>query len=140
MSQQTPTSPRPVAVGYARDGVQRVEVQGYAEAQGYRLVEVVEDRRDTATISQIAQHARDAQAHVVILPGAALLSAARNRLEKELARLGAACVVLGAPNSPTSAVFERVMPRRDLDTAATGKHSRQRPAGRHQASGTTDDT
>ncbi|MBE1876112.1 hypothetical protein [Myceligenerans pegani] len=139
MSQHAPTPEPLLAVGYACNGSQRVEVQGYAASQGYRLVEMVEDQRDTTTISQITQHSRDAQAHIVILPGAALLSAARNRLEKELARLKATCVVLGAPNSPTPAVFARVLPRRALDAAITGRHAKEHTAGRHHSTGTTDD-
>lgn len=119
-----PASKHPVAVGYARDRSQHAEVHGYAASQGYALVHVVEDQRDAATISQLTQHARDAHADVVILPGAALLSAARNRLEKELARLNTACVVLGAPNSPARAALERVMPRRDLDAVTRGRHSK----------------
>ncbi|GAB3159971.1 hypothetical protein GCM10027059_07050 [Myceligenerans halotolerans] len=117
-------SKHPVAVGYAHDRSQYAEVRGYAASQGYALVQIVEDQYDAATISQITQHARDAHADVVILPGAALLSAARNRLEKELAHLNAACVVLGAPNSPARAAMERVMPRRDLDAVTRGRHTK----------------
>ncbi|GAB3170709.1 hypothetical protein GCM10027059_37580 [Myceligenerans halotolerans] len=115
-----------VAVGYARDAAQLAVVQSHARDQGYLLAHVVVDRHDAATISQLTQHAADRSAEVVILHGDAILSAARKKLEKELAGLGAACVVLGAPNSPTRAVFERVRPRRDLDTAR-GRHSKEHP-------------
>ncbi|MBE1878762.1 hypothetical protein [Myceligenerans pegani] len=110
-----------VAVGYARDATQHRHVQGYAEAHGYTLTHVVHDHRDTATISQIAQHAAEARAEVVILPGDALLSAARSRLEKELAQVSASCIVLGAPSSPARGVFERVISRRELDAATRSK-------------------
>ncbi|GAB3159535.1 hypothetical protein GCM10027059_05920 [Myceligenerans halotolerans] len=120
-------SKHPVAVGYASDRSQHAEVHGYAASQGYALVRMVEDPSDAATISQLTQHARDAHADIVILPGAALLSAARTRLEKELAQLQATCVVLGAPNSPARAALERVLPRRDLDAVTRGRHSRDGP-------------
>ncbi|MBL0888624.1 hypothetical protein [Myceligenerans indicum] len=118
-----------VAVGYARDAAQLAVVQIHARDHGYLLAHVIEDRRDAATISQLTKHAMDERAEVVILPGDALLSAARKRLEKELAAVGAACVVLGAPSAPAGGVFERVMPRRDFD-AARGKHSK-RPGEQH---------
>lgn len=138
MPQHSATPEHLVAVGYARDGSQRVEVQGHAASQGYTLAHVVVDPPDGATISQITQHARDAGADVVILPGAALLSAARRRLETELAHLGTTCVVLGAPSAPARAALERVMPRRDFDAATQGKHAKQHPGGQ-QTSGSTDD-
>ncbi|GAB3170558.1 hypothetical protein GCM10027059_37270 [Myceligenerans halotolerans] len=118
-----------VAVGYARDAAQLAVVQSHARDHGYLLVHVVEDRRDTATISQLTQHAMDQSTEVVILPGDALLSAARKKLEKELAGVGAACVVLGAPSAPVRGALEQVMPRRDFDTAR-GRHSKH-PAERH---------
>ncbi|MBE1874480.1 hypothetical protein [Myceligenerans pegani] len=118
-----------VAVGYARDAAQLAVVQGHARNHGYLLAHVVEDGRDAATISQLTQHAADQSAQVVILPGDALLSAARTKLEKELAGVGAQCIVLGAPSAPASGVFERVMPRRDFD-AARGRHSK-RPGEQH---------
>jgi hypothetical protein len=111
-----------VAVGYARDASQLAVVQMHARDQGYRLAHVVDDGRDATTISQLAKQAIDQGADVVILPGDAILSAARKRLEKELSSVGATCVVLGAPSAPARGVFERVLPRRDLD-AARGKHS-----------------
>lgn len=138
MPQHLPASDHPVAVGYARDSSHRVEVQGYALAEGYSLAHIVDDQRDAATISQLTQHAEHERAEVVILPGDAILSAARARLEKELASLGATCVVLGAPSAPARGTFERVMPRRDFDAATRGKHSTE-GVGRHQSSGTTDD-
>ncbi|MBE1877472.1 hypothetical protein [Myceligenerans pegani] len=112
-----------VAVGYVRDASQLAVVQDHARDQGYMLARVVEDRRDTATISQLTEQAMDQGAEVVILPGDAILSAARKRLEKELAAIGAACVVLGAPSAPTRAALEQVMPRRDFD-AVWGRHSK----------------
>lgn len=112
-----------IAVGYARDDAQRSEVQGYADSQGYALVHMVNDLRDGATISQITQHAYEAHANIVILPGSALLSATRKRLEKELAHLNAQCIVLGAPSAPARGALERLMPRRDFD-AACGKHAK----------------
>ncbi|GAB3170456.1 hypothetical protein GCM10027059_36930 [Myceligenerans halotolerans] len=99
-------------------------MQRHARDHGYRLAHVVEDRRDAATISQLTQHAADHDAGLVILPGDAILSAARTRLEKELAGLGAACIVLGAPNDPARGTFDRVLPRRDFDTAR-GRHSKR---------------
>ncbi|MBE1875041.1 hypothetical protein [Myceligenerans pegani] len=113
-----------VAVGYARDSAQLAVVQAHAHEQGYRLAHVIDDSRDAATISQLTKQAMDRGADVVILPGDAILSAARKRLEKELTSVGARCVVLGAPNAPARAALERVLPRRDFD-AAHGKHSRR---------------
>lgn len=112
---------------------------GLSSSVTHLLARMVEDHRDAATISQITQHARDAHADLVILPGEALLSAARNRLGKELAHLKATCVVLDAPNSPTRAAFERLRPRRALEAAITGRHSKEPSAGRYQSNATTDD-
>ncbi|GAB3170981.1 hypothetical protein GCM10027059_38440 [Myceligenerans halotolerans] len=113
-----------VAVGYARNASQLAVVQTHARDHGYLLAHVVDDRRDAATISQLTKQAMDQGAEVVILPGDAILSAARKRLEKELTSVGARCVVLGAPSAPARAAFERVLPRRDFD-AARGKHSKR---------------
>ncbi|WP_460707912.1 hypothetical protein [Myceligenerans halotolerans] len=112
-----------VAVGYARDATQLAVVQTHARNHGYLLAHVVQDGCDAATISQLTKHAMDQSAEVVILPGDALLSAARKKLEKELASVGAACVVLGAPSAPVRGALETVMPRRDFD-AARGRHAK----------------
>jgi hypothetical protein len=106
-----------VAVGYARDASQLAVVQAHAREHGYGLVHVVDDQRDTATISQLTKQAMDQGADVVILPGNTTLSAARKRLEKELTSIGARCVVVGAPSAPARGVLERVLPRRDFDAA-----------------------
>ncbi|GAB3173502.1 hypothetical protein GCM10027059_44640 [Myceligenerans halotolerans] len=113
----------PIAVGYARDDSQRRHVQGYAADRGYVLVHMVNDQRDGTTISQLTQHAAAAHADAVILPGDALLSAARARLEKELARVDARCIVVGAPSAPARGVLERLMPRRDFGAVSRGRHS-----------------
>ncbi|GAB3170765.1 hypothetical protein GCM10027059_37800 [Myceligenerans halotolerans] len=115
-----------VAVGYARDAAQFAVVQTHARDHGYLLAHVIDDQRDTATISQLTKQAMDQGADVVILPGDAILSAARKRLEKELTSVGARCVVLGAPSAPARAALERVLPRRDFD-AARGKHAKRAP-------------
>ncbi|MBE1878859.1 hypothetical protein [Myceligenerans pegani] len=112
-----------VAVGYARDTSQLAVVQAHARDHGYRLAHVIDDSRDAATISQLTKQAMDRGADVVILPGDAILSTARKRLEKELTSVGARCVVLGAPSAPARAALERVMPRRDFD-ATRGRHTK----------------
>lgn len=119
------TAKNTVAVGYARDASHLAVVQTHARDHGYLLTHVIDDERDAATISQLTTQAMDQGAEVVILPGDAILSAARKRLEKELTSVGARCVVLGAPSAPAREVLDRVMPRRDFD-AARGKHMKER--------------
>ncbi|WP_125774326.1 hypothetical protein [Antribacter gilvus] len=94
----------PVAVGYvcapegeALDG-QRDAVTDYARVEGLALAQIVTDRFDTFTISQVVQTAKFHNAHLVIVPAQARLASMRSRVAHELATEGGACIIIG--NSP----------------------------------------
>ncbi|GAB4084026.1 hypothetical protein GCM10028784_06560 [Myceligenerans cantabricum] len=95
------SAPSPVAVAYLcarEDGAldaQRDAVTKYARAEGLALAQVVTDRFDTFTISQVVQAVRFHDASLLVLPGDARLATARHRLVHELEPDGAACTVLG---------------------------------------------
>jgi hypothetical protein len=92
--------PRPVAIGYicgADDFLvkrQHADVTRYIEAEGLALAEMLHDKGDGFTISQIVQAAQLRHATQVVLPADARLVVARNRLTDDLAEHGAVCVVL----------------------------------------------
>ncbi|GAB3159166.1 hypothetical protein GCM10027059_05090 [Myceligenerans halotolerans] len=107
----TPTMPRPTAVGYASASdpetldQQRHAVTEHARIEGYALAQIVTDRFDGFTISQIVEAARLHEARLVIVPADTTLATASARLTHELEHHGAACVVID--DSAMSAVEPR---------------------------------
>lgn len=101
-------APRPVAVGhvYGADALvvkrQRAEVTRYAEAEGLALADVLHDRRDRLTTSQIVDAARQLGAAVVVVLSRSRLAGAFARLASELEQHGIRCVLLGAIPQPTA--------------------------------------
>ncbi|MEV0952668.1 hypothetical protein [Promicromonospora sp. NPDC050249] len=95
------TGPRPIALGYvaARTTLeidhQLREVADYVAAEGLALAEILDDRRDGLTISQVTQAARAHGANVVVVPSDARLAEAYTRLAYELERHGMRCILLG---------------------------------------------
>ncbi|MCF4122999.1 hypothetical protein L1785_18650 [Antribacter sp. KLBMP9083] len=100
-------APAPVAVGYVcgRDAAsldrQRDAVTGHAREEGFALAQVVIDRFDTFTISQVVQAARLHDARVVIMPADVRLASVHRRVRRELERHGATCVVVGGGSGAT---------------------------------------
>ncbi|MCF4119967.1 hypothetical protein L1785_03150 [Antribacter sp. KLBMP9083] len=117
-------SPSPVAVGYvcAPEGAgldeQRDAVTEYARAEGLALAQVVTDRFDTFTISQVVQTVRYHDANVLVVAAGARLSTARPRLVHELEPDGASCVVLGHTPDATArrSRLTDTLPRRATPT------------------------
>lgn len=106
----TPTMPRPIAVGYASASdpealdQQRHAVTEHARIEGYALAQIVTDRFDTFTISQIVEAARLHEARIVIVPADTTLATASARLTHELEAHIAVCVVI---DDTTAAVEPR---------------------------------
>lgn len=101
------TGPRPIALGYvaARTTLeidhQLREVADYVSAEGLALAEILDDRRDGLTISQVTQAARAHGANVVVVPSDARLAEAYTRLAYELERHGMRCILLGDAHPAT---------------------------------------
>ncbi|WP_125778124.1 hypothetical protein [Antribacter gilvus] len=118
------SAPSPVAVGYvcapegdALEG-QRDAVTDYARVEGLALAQIVTDRFDTFTISQVVQTAKFHNARLVILPAQARLASVRRRVALELEPDGATCVVIGdaRPNEQRPARLTDSLPRRTPPT------------------------
>ncbi|GAB3172547.1 hypothetical protein GCM10027059_42230 [Myceligenerans halotolerans] len=96
-------APAPVAVGYvsARDegtlDAQRDAVTEHARAEGYALAQIVTDRFDGHTISQILDVAHRHDARAVIIPASTTLATTRTRLTHDLQPFGAICLVIDQP-------------------------------------------
>jgi hypothetical protein len=96
-------APAPVAVGYVSASApealdrQREAVTAYARVEGYALAQIVTDRRDGYTISQIVESARLHDARLVVVPTDTTLATVHDRLIHDLEPQGAACVVIGEP-------------------------------------------
>ncbi|WP_125776180.1 hypothetical protein [Antribacter gilvus] len=69
----------------------------YAQVEGLALAQIVTDRFDTFTISQVVQTAKFHNARLVILLAQARLASVRSRVALELEPEGATCVVIGDP-------------------------------------------
>lgn len=101
------SAPSPVAVGYvcAIEGsaldAQRDAVTDYARDEGLALAQIVTDRFDTFTISQVVQTAKLHNARLVILPAQTRLASVRSRVAHELEPDGAVSVVIGATGLDT---------------------------------------
>lgn len=97
------SGPRPVAIGYvcgSDDSLvkrQHADVTRYIEAEGLALAEMLHDKGDGFTISQVVEAAQLRHATQVVLPADARLVVARSRLTDDLAEHGAVCVVLDRP-------------------------------------------
>ncbi|MBL0886200.1 hypothetical protein [Myceligenerans indicum] len=120
-------APSPVVVAYvcAREDdeldAQRNAVTQYARAEGLALAQVVTDRFDTFTISQVVQAVRFHDASLLVLPTDARLASARTRLVQELEPDGAACTVLGDTPDQTAgrARLTDALPHRTPRTTTT---------------------
>jgi hypothetical protein len=125
-------TPRPTAIGYASASTpevldeQRHAVTEYARVEGYALAQIVTDRFDGFTISQIVETARLHQARLVIVPADTTLATAHTRLTQELEPSGAACVLIDAC---AAAALE---PRTET-TAPRLTDALHRPTPRHAA-------
>lgn len=123
----TPTAPRPTAVGYASASApevldeQRHAVTEHARVEGYALAQIVTDRFDTFTISQIVEAARLHDARLVIVPADTTLATAQARLTHELEPSRAACVVIDA--SAATAVEPRTAATAPRLTDALHRHT-----------------
>lgn len=90
----------PAAVGYvsASDDEalteQREAITEHARAAGYALAQIVTDRFNGFTISQVLDAARVHDARLVIVPADTTLATARARLAHDLEPCGAACAVI----------------------------------------------
>ncbi|MBE1874443.1 hypothetical protein [Myceligenerans pegani] len=127
----TSTTPRPTAVGYVSASdpevldAQRHAVTEYARVEGFALAQIVTDRFDGFTLSQVVQAARLHEARLVIVPADTTLATAHARLVHELEPDGAACTVIDA--SAAAAVQPRtdaVAPRlTDALRPRTARHA-----------------
>ncbi|GAB3164677.1 hypothetical protein GCM10027059_21170 [Myceligenerans halotolerans] len=133
-------APAPVAVGYVSasdDGEldqQRATVTDYARTEGYALAQIVTDRFDGYTISQVLDAARRHEARLVTIPAATTLATAYALIAHELEPIGAACVVIGdtpeardgptATHEPATTAVEPGTPTAALrPTGALGRHA-----------------
>ncbi|WP_460701509.1 hypothetical protein [Myceligenerans halotolerans] len=73
---------------------QREVVTAFARAEGYALAQIVTDRWDGFTISQILDAARLHEARLVIVPAGTTLATSHARLAHQLEPAGATCVVI----------------------------------------------
>lgn len=102
------SGPSRVAVGYVCAvggpalGEQREAVADYAKAEGIALAQIVTDRFDGFTISQVVETVRLHDARLVIVPAQARLATVRTRVTHELEPYGAACVVIGDAAASTA--------------------------------------
>jgi len=118
------SAPTPVAVGYVcapegeRLDEQRDAVTDYARVEGLALAQIVTDRFDTFTISQVVQTATFHDARLVIVPAEARLASVGNRVSHELEPDGAVCVVIGGPQPDTErrSRLTDALPRRATPT------------------------
>jgi hypothetical protein len=95
-----------VCAGEAADlDQQRAAVKGYARDEGLALAQILTDRFDGFTISQLVQTARFHDARLVIIPADARLATARARVAADLESHGAVCVVIG--EKPAATTTER---------------------------------
>lgn len=102
---------------------QRAAVTEHARTGGFVLAQIVTDRFDGFTISQVLDVARVHDARLVIVPGATMLATARAWLAHELEPAGAVCVVIddlatsgvepetGATASRVTDTLQRCTPR-----------------------------
>ncbi|GAB3159789.1 hypothetical protein GCM10027059_06540 [Myceligenerans halotolerans] len=142
-------APAPVAVAYVSASdpctldAQREAITVYVRTEGYALAQIVTDRYDGFTISQIAETARLHQARLVVVPACTSLATVHARLTDELEPTGAVCVVIdqtpGARDGPmatsppaTTAVGPRTATATHRLTDALGRHSFQH-SPRHAA-------
>jgi hypothetical protein len=94
-------APAPIAIGYASAtdpailDAQREAVTAYVRAEGYALAQIVTDRWDGFTISQLVEAARLHGARLVIIPAGTTLATVHDRLFHDLQPLQAVCVVIG---------------------------------------------
>ncbi|MBE1877755.1 hypothetical protein [Myceligenerans pegani] len=132
------SAPAPVAVGYvsARGqdtlDAQRDAVTEHARVEGYALAQIVTDRFDGHTISQLIDTARRHGAQAVIVPAATTLASARARLAHELEADGAVCLLIDQP--ATTAVDPETTTTKASArlTDAFPRHA-SRPTPRHAA-------
>lgn len=119
------TGPGPVAVAYvcAKEAAdldqQRTAVTGYARDEGLALAQIMTDRFDGFTISQLVETARFHDARLVIIPADARLATARVRVAADLESQGAACIVIGEKPAATTTGRPRLaeaLPRRTIPT------------------------
>ncbi|WP_125777966.1 hypothetical protein [Antribacter gilvus] len=91
------SAPASVAVGYVsgtETADQRKALADYAAAEGIALAEVITDRADTITITQIVEATALHEAKLLLLPDDAALCLARRGIQHSLAKMGATCVVV----------------------------------------------
>ncbi|GAB3165245.1 hypothetical protein GCM10027059_22670 [Myceligenerans halotolerans] len=127
----------PAAVGYvsAPDDEalcqQREAVTKHARAEGFALAQIVTDRFNGFTISQVLDAARVHDARLVIVPADTTLATARARIAHELEHSGAACAVID--DSTTSAVEPRTMTTTTPRLTDTLRRRTPRHAARKEA-------